>query len=197
MLRKEKGQSLVELAVILPLLLFLFIGMVEVGWAMHSYVTVATAAREATRFGARGNFNEEDVGEVALVALGALDVELEGPDVNTTVIVTFVDIDPTGAYTITTPYVTGTLPVTSGIFTGELDIAQVAADNVAFNQDPFHCPVGSPPPCEVDSPNDLVVVEAFYEHTQLLGLPLVSDILSNPMHIYSRGLMRVGVSRYD
>lgn len=196
MLRKEKGQSLVELAVILPLVLFLFIGMVEVGWAMHSYVTVATAAREATRFGARGNFDEEDIGEVALVALGALDVQLEGPDVNTTVIVTFVDIDPTGTYTMTT-YVTGTLPVTSSLLTGEVDIAQVAADNVAFNQDPFHCPVGSPPPCEVDSPNDLVVVEAFYEHTQLLGLPLVSDVLSNPMHIYCRGLMRVGVSRYD
>ena len=192
MLRKETGQSLVELAVILPLLLLLFIGMIEVGWAMHSYVTVATAAREATRFGARGNFNEEDVGEVALVALGALDVELEGPDVNTTVIVTFVDIDPTGAYTITTPYVTGTLPVASCLSTGECDIYQIAQDNIAFNDDPANCPT---PPC--DSPNDLVVVEAFYEHTQLLGLPLVSDILSNPMHIYSRSLMRVGVSRYD
>lgn len=164
---------------------------------MHSYVTVATAAREATRFGARGNFDEEDIAEVALVALGALDVQLEGPDVNTTVIVTFVDIDPTGTYTVTTPYITGTLPVTSSILTGDLDIAQVAADNAAFNQDPFHCPVESPPPCEVDSVNDLVVVEAFYEHVQMLGLPIVSNILSNPIPIYSRGLMRVGVSRYD
>lgn len=197
MLRKEKGQSLVELAVILPVVLFLFIGMVEVGWAMHSYVTVATAAREAARFGARGNFNEADIGEVAVVALGALDVELEGPDVNTTVMVTFVDVDPTGAYTITTPYITGTLPVASCVSTGECDIAQVAADNVAFNEDPFHCPVGSPPPCEVDSPNDLVLVEAFYEHAQMLGLPLVSDILSNPIHLYARGFMRLGVSRYD
>lgn len=192
MMRKEKGQSLVELAVILPLVLFLLIGMIEVGWAMHSYVTVATAAREATRFGARGNFHEEDIGEVAVVALGALDVELEGPEVNTTVIVTFVDIDSTGAYTITTPYVTGTLPVTSALFTGEFDIAQVAADNAAFNQDPLHCPT---PPC--DSPNDLVIVEAFYDHAQMLGLPIVSDILSNPIRIYSRGLMRMGVSRYD
>lgn len=197
MLRKEKGQSLVEVAVVLPVVLLLFIGMVEVGWAMHSYVTVATAAREATRFGARGNFDEEDIAEVALVALGALDVQLEGPDVNTTVIVTFVDIDPTGTYTVTTPYITGTLPVTSSILTGDLDIAQVAADNAAFNQDPFHCPVESPPPCEVDSVNDLVVVEAFYEHVQMLGLPIVSNILSNPIPIYSRGLMRVGVSRYD
>lgn len=197
MLRKEKGQSLLELAVVLPVILLLFIGMVEVGWAMHSYVTVATAAREATRFGARGNFDAEDIAEVALVALGALDVQLEGPDVNTTVIVTLVDIDPTGTYTVTTPYITGTLPVTSSILTGELDIAQVAADNLAFNQDPFHCPVESPPPCEVDSVNDLVVVEAFYRHTQMLGLPIVSHVLSNPIPIYSRGLMRMGVSRYD
>lgn len=192
---KEEGQSLVELALVLPIILLLFVGMAEVGWAIHSYVTVATAAREATRFGARANFDAEKVAEVALVALGALDVELEGPDVNTTVMVTFVDIDPTGTYTITTPYITGTLSVTSSLLSGDFDVGQIAQDNVAFNQDPFHCPIGVDPPC--GTRNDIIVVEIFYRHHQMLGLPMVSDILSNPIGLYSRGAMRLGNSRYD
>ncbi len=195
MRRKEDGQSLVEFAVILPIILFILVGMVEVGWAMHSYVTVASAAREATRFGARGNFQEEDVAEVALVAMQAVETHLEGPEANTTIIVTFVDIDPTGAYTVTTPYITGTLPVTSALITGALDIAQIAANNAAFNNDPFHCPIGVDPPC--GTRNDLIVVEAFYNHRQMLGLPLVSDILPDPLPMYSRGVMRLGISRYD
>lgn len=195
MLGKERGQSLVELAVILPLLLFLFMGMIEVGWAMHSYLTVANAAREGARFGTRGSFSEEDIAEVTVVALGAVDVRLEGEEANGTVIVTLVDIDPDGSYTRHPSYTAGTLPVTSRL--SDSEIAQIAQDNVAFNQDPFHCPLGSPPPCEIDSYNDLVVVEVFYEHAQMLGLPVVSDILPNPVQMYSRGLMRLGIPRYQ
>lgn len=192
---RDRGQSLVEVALVLPIVLFLLIAMVEVGWAIHSYVTAATAAREATRFGARANFDQEEIAEVALVAMGSLDVELEGPDVNTTVMVTFVDIDSSGSYTITTPYISGTLPVTSSIFTGDFDVAQIAADNDAFNWDPFHCAPGVDPPC--GTRNDLVVVEVFYQHHQLLGLPLVSNTITDPINIYSRGAMRLGNSRYD
>ena len=34
----EKGQSLVEMAIITPLLLLLFIGVIEVGWAIRGYI---------------------------------------------------------------------------------------------------------------------------------------------------------------
>jgi hypothetical protein len=56
-----KGQSLVEMAIIAPLLLLLFIGVLEVGYAIRSYVVLVNADREATRFGARGlylDFNQ-------------------------------------------------------------------------------------------------------------------------------------------
>jgi Flp pilus assembly protein TadG len=36
--KKAKGQSLVEMAVITPLLLFMFLGMIEVGWAIRGYL---------------------------------------------------------------------------------------------------------------------------------------------------------------
>jgi hypothetical protein len=49
--RREAGQELVEFALILPLLLLLFFGIIEVGRLMLSYNTIANAAREGARYG--------------------------------------------------------------------------------------------------------------------------------------------------
>lgn len=48
---REAGQELVEFALILPLLLLLFLGIIEVGRLMLSYNTIANAAREGARYG--------------------------------------------------------------------------------------------------------------------------------------------------
>ncbi len=61
--QSAKGQSLVEMAIITPLLLLLFIGVLEVGYAIRSYVVLVNADREATRFAARGlylDFSQTD-----------------------------------------------------------------------------------------------------------------------------------------
>ena len=60
---KTQGQSLVELALIFPILLLFFVGLIEVGWALHSYLVVANANREGARFAARGQdiFDEGDI----------------------------------------------------------------------------------------------------------------------------------------
>ena len=50
-LRREAGQELVEFALILPLLLLLFLGIIEFGRAMLAYNTIANAAREGARYG--------------------------------------------------------------------------------------------------------------------------------------------------
>jgi hypothetical protein len=52
--QRANGQSLVEMAIIAPLLILLFIGVLEVGYAIRSYVVLVNADREATRFAARG-----------------------------------------------------------------------------------------------------------------------------------------------
>jgi hypothetical protein len=49
--RKNKGQSLVELTLVLMLLLTLLVGMVEFGNLLNQYITVVDAAREGARFG--------------------------------------------------------------------------------------------------------------------------------------------------
>ena len=47
----EKGQALVEYALVLPLLLLLVFGIIDLGIAVFSYDTIANAAREGVRYG--------------------------------------------------------------------------------------------------------------------------------------------------
>jgi Flp pilus assembly protein TadG len=50
-LRNEKGQSLVEFSIILPLLLLLLMGIFEFGLMLNSYLTIHNSAREGARLG--------------------------------------------------------------------------------------------------------------------------------------------------
>ncbi len=47
----ERGSSLVEVALVLPVLLVLFLGIVEVAFLLFAHVQVANAAREGARSG--------------------------------------------------------------------------------------------------------------------------------------------------
>lgn len=53
--RGERGQSMVELALTIPVLLLLLVGVVEVGNALNAYMTVVDAARDGARLGSRGS----------------------------------------------------------------------------------------------------------------------------------------------
>lgn len=52
--RKTKGQSLVEFALILPILLLLILGIIEGARIIWAYITVQNAAREAARYAITG-----------------------------------------------------------------------------------------------------------------------------------------------
>lgn len=54
-LSNEKGQSLVEFTIILPVLLLLVMGIIQFGLIFNSYITVANASREGARAGISGN----------------------------------------------------------------------------------------------------------------------------------------------
>lgn len=58
-LRNQKGQSLVEFAIILPLLLLLVMGIIEFGMMLNSYLAINNAAREGARAGIVGSRNNE------------------------------------------------------------------------------------------------------------------------------------------
>lgn len=49
---KERGQGIMELVVILPVILLILLGIIEVGRMMITYSSLATASRDAVRYAA-------------------------------------------------------------------------------------------------------------------------------------------------
>ena len=55
-IRNSKGQSLVETALVLPLLLLIVFGTIEFGRVFNAYLVVSNASREGARAAAVGNY---------------------------------------------------------------------------------------------------------------------------------------------
>lgn len=54
-MKSEKGQSMVEFALTIPIVLFLLFGIVDFGRVFHAYLTIDHAGREGARAAAIGN----------------------------------------------------------------------------------------------------------------------------------------------
>lgn len=76
--RREEGQALVEFALVLPLLLLLLFGIIQVGFVLHARQTVAYAARVAADTYAREHSEREATAE-ARTAGAALRPSLRPP----------------------------------------------------------------------------------------------------------------------
>lgn len=59
MIKEQKGQSLVEFALLLPLLLLLICGVVDLGRLLFAYVSLNMTAQEAVRLGGLGKEDAE------------------------------------------------------------------------------------------------------------------------------------------
>jgi hypothetical protein len=240
-----KGQSLVEMAIITPLLLLLFLGVLEVGWAIRGYVVLLNADREATRFAARGRYldfsqtERENIGydyvlDHTMDSLSqqlAFDVMSDDP--NGTMIISHFLVDTGkpcadppcnddceadkhnkhGGCDCTTPdrrepdYPYDDLvlyPGTAGYDhfttlyginrTSRLDNAQLIAELKEQN-DAFNCALNREDPSAVWSANSVVVVEAYYDQPQLLGVPIISNRFTDPVPIYVQTAMRISADR--
>src|ERR1700722_2857907 len=62
------GQSLVELALVLPILLLLMIGIIEVGRFAYYSILVSNAARAGAQYGAQGLVNAADAAGIQTAA---------------------------------------------------------------------------------------------------------------------------------
>ncbi|MGI6358032.1 MAG: TadE/TadG family type IV pilus assembly protein [Bacillota bacterium] len=77
----RRGQAMVEMAIVLPLLLLVLMGIIDFGRIYHGYLTVTTAAREAARQAALGA-NDDEIRQTALAAAAPLPVAALTVDVN-------------------------------------------------------------------------------------------------------------------
>ncbi|HAA38201.1 MAG TPA: pilus assembly protein TadG [Firmicutes bacterium] len=64
-LKNHRGQAVVEAAVVLPIILLLLLGMVEVGRICNAYLLVTQAARQGARYGAVGASDAEITDRIA------------------------------------------------------------------------------------------------------------------------------------
>lgn len=64
LLPSQKGQSLVELALTLPVIVLLLFGILEFGRISYSYIVITHAAREGARAGAVGKTDAEIIAKI-------------------------------------------------------------------------------------------------------------------------------------
>ena len=209
---KNRGQNFVEIALILPTLIILLMGMVEIGFLLHTTYIVATATREGVRYGSRGlHISQKEVAETIEENMSTgLNVLMAGADANTRIWVTQVDINDDQMSTrtwfdpddlddeVTSPFQKsfGDLAAPSRVCTvspcaaDEIDVTDIIQENIDFSADATRCndPVNG---CR----NDIVIVEVYYNHDLIMATPFVDFFLEIPVRINQQGIMRVMVAR--
>ena len=83
--RRQRGQSLVEFALILPIFLILLMGIVDFGLGLKSWIAITNSARESARYAAVGcasaTVDATDVQEKAVKAATGLSITTADVDV--------------------------------------------------------------------------------------------------------------------
>jgi len=206
--RTERGQGLLEMAVILPVLLILMIGVVEIGYALRDYLIVVNANREGCRFAARGRFGDDRAGDRAVSAGGvvlrgnpAVEVPFlrtHGTEPNTGIIITHIPMSSTGDVPAYTTWVSGVIPSEAGgvqpimaenslITTTLPEIVERHRDSTqdinAMRQAAMYEPMD----------NHIVIVEVFFMHHPLWNNPLLP--LPDPWMMHAQTEMRVTTDR--
>lgn len=82
-MKSEKGQSLVEFALVIPILIMLLFGIIDFGRVFHAYLTIDHAGREAARAASVGEKNVGKIREIAVkqatsIGLSEGDVSVPG-----------------------------------------------------------------------------------------------------------------------
>jgi Flp pilus assembly protein TadG len=122
-MKKEKGQSLVEFALLLPILLIILIGVIDLGRMYYAYVVITDAAAEGATYAA---INPNDVTEIENrarsvcgdIAAGVQSVEVTCPTCPDTASGDIVTVSINYDYIVLTPFMDvlfeeGTVPLQS------------------------------------------------------------------------------------
>lgn len=250
---RQGGQSVVELALTFPILLLFFVGLIEVGLILHSYMVLVNANREAARYAGRAQEFESEEGEDitneviayrAIRSASSLDLNMARDGGNFSVFIHRFQIDTGQAgddsdndiringvpsqidcpapcihtcaewfdnyvYTSTVWY-TGTETTALGEtrFSAVDPLGkcrQLYDDNEVFNEDMATYeaaierqtpPIGEDDGIYETSVLEVVIIELFYDHPQVLKLPFFTVLIPDPIALHCDTQMRLtGVGR--
>lgn len=202
-----RGQSTLELAVTLPVLIMLMVLVAESGFLLRNYLLISTANREAARLAARGRYDDQRVGERAIAAGGIVTrggtevayLRTYGTDPNTGLIVTHLPMDTSGSVVSVTTWISGVIGSPSGSLRAvqpagpsglspdsRVDRADIEARHGATTQSVNNLRQGAQfEPTE----NHIVVVETFFVHDPLMLTSLFPVQATVP--VYAQTTVRV------
>ena len=197
---------MLEMAVILPVLLILLLGVVEMGFAMRNYLIVVNANREGARFAGRGRFTDHRVGERVVsaggvVPMGGADVPFlrtHGTEPNTAIIVTHIPMDADGVVPGHTMWISGVVPSEGGgtqaVSTDDSRVAENMAEIVERHEDSTQEISAMREAGDYEAmDNHIVIVETYFMHHPLWDTPFIP--LPDPWLMYSWTEMRVVTDR--
>jgi len=119
-LRKDcNGQSLVEFALVLPLLIMLILGMIEFGWILNGKITLTSAARE----GARVAVIYESATDASTAVQSAVSKSSESSSLTAVTTVTTFDEDNKSAIVNASAKIK---PIIGLFFSGDVDLSAKA-----------------------------------------------------------------------
>jgi hypothetical protein len=214
---KSRGQSMVELALLFPLLLILLSGVIEFGFVLNQYLTLMDASRNAARFASDGLYyqwdNSKDCSitrhfyrQTACLVNQELtmeypDIVMADPDRPDPVPEDYSDPDKTNNYL--DPTRGDDIVVSVFSFTQNQGITDrhpggdQTGWSYAIDLDHSSDKVSQFTSNEVtdlmysnDAPNTgYVLVEVFYNYEHRLGLPWITAFIENPLPIHAYAFM--------
>ena len=72
---REKGSQLVEFAIVLPVILILILGTIQLGWVLHQQMQIDNVCRRGARFGAVGMSSDDIIGKMQSECVFILNAE--------------------------------------------------------------------------------------------------------------------------
>lgn len=221
---REHAQGLVELVIVTPILVFMLIGVFELGWLMHDYLIIYNLSREAARFATRPDIldlNAQNVGfdKVYTHTINSLSNEL--PYTRLVLIVSVVSIDAnqvcdpanleacdcmlarTHPYTPTIIKQPMMLSYTNFITRFPYSSTEQSmlnfdtmSERAAEDSRQMNCDIQKKTgDAGILRTNDIVTAEIIFEHHQLFGFPIISNPLTNPLVLHVSTSMRMTDAR--
>jgi hypothetical protein len=222
--RPMKAQSYIELALILPILLIVLLGLIEVVYFIGRYLDVLDLTREAARFASvrdpfSGVVGDQDCSTPNLFEFYYDTACVFSPPANSPSCTDsafcngmnpYILLDPAlddvviSVYTVTDNSVSNAWPAPNGYWALSDHDADVMhnsnwrydCDGTLINNEPYYTSAVIDNALSLSAPPNegFIAVEFYYCHNQVLNLPIVSQIIPNPMRIHAYTIMPLPAS---
>ena len=188
-IRKSRGQSLVEFAIAFPIIILLFSGVVEFGFALNYYLSLLDATRYAARWGsANGDpflsgYNTATNVPFYQAVTGLVVANLDPTVTNPGYQGRRLPLDPALDDVIITVYGSSGGSAAEFPVEGPYRLYNNGGDPL-FNEERIESRLVS------GSPNEgILVVEVLYNYHQVLGLPWLAPFVPDPLVLRAYTIM--------